>query len=110
MSTNANVFRSLRRPKWLRDALPRSRRGRRLRRPLSLHRLTARSQRVARDAVEHARRAWAPPTGTFSFGDSPAERRRRHKVRRAQSARVRFYLACASGAVLGYALFVLILG
>lgn len=109
MSTNANVFRSLRRPKWLREALPRPG-GNRRRRPRRLQQTVLRPQRVARDAVEHARRAWAPRTGTFSFGDSPAERRRRHKVRRAQSAKVRFYLACASGAVLGYALFLLVFG
>jgi hypothetical protein len=109
MSTNANVFRSLRRPKWLRYSLQRGD-GTRRRRPGRLQQTIARPQHLGRDAIEHARRAWAPRTGTFSFGDSPPERRRRRKVRSAQWARVRFYLACALGTVLGYALFLLVFG
>jgi hypothetical protein len=109
MSTNANVFRSLRRPKWLRDALQRGG-GSRLRRPGRVQQAVARRRRIGREAIEQARRAWAPSTGTFSFGDSPAERRRRRRVRSKQAAQVRFYAACACGTVLGYALFLLLFG
>lgn len=108
MSTNANVFRSLLRPKWLRDAFRRGT-GARLR-PDRVLQLVARRRQIAREAVEQARRAWAPTTGTFSFGDTPAERRRRREVRATHTARGRFYVACLCGTVIGFLLFRLLLG
>jgi hypothetical protein len=81
MSTNANVLRSLRSRKWLRHTL-RARRRRATRGTLQQF-----AARQRHEAVEHARRAWAPRTGSFSFGDTPPERRPRRFERRLPSAR-----------------------
>ena len=82
MSTNANVLRSLRSPKWLRHTL------RRRRVPLgSLQRFITRQRH---ETVEHARRAWAPRNGSFSFGDTPAERHARRRHSSIETARARY--------------------
>jgi hypothetical protein len=103
MSTDANVFRSLRSSRRLRHAL----RGARRRGPhRGLRHLRDRQRRMVHEAAEQARRAWAPDRGSsFSFGDTPSDRRARRAEQAERGARARFYLACAVGIVVGFGIF-----